>query len=67
MEFDPVHAKNVQSFWRILEYADCIPCIFWKTVGIWWWGSTSVDLKSVTYTFIAITLRSTLILRDCTC
>ena len=56
--------------WWGLEYADSIPCnpsplkkrsvLAMALNSIWLWGSSSEDLGSVEYLFIAITLRSTL-------
>ena len=54
-----------------LEYADWFLCrwlrspnqigVSWIGYCVWWWGSSSGDLVCVEYSFIAITLRFTLI------
>ena len=61
--------------WQGLEYIDCIPCERPPARGVLviiincipWWGSSSGDLGSVKYPFIAITLRSTLTRSGSTC
>ena len=56
-----------------LEYTDCISCrvarappeekVSWEWLNCnWWWGSSSGDMESEKYTFIAITPGSTLTL-----
>ena len=65
------------AWWQDLKYTNCIP---WKGVPstkkgvlgmtlncIWWWGSSSEDVRKIEYSFAAITSRSTVDLRSCTC